>query len=542
MDETPFRKVACPSCGAPLLFGPNDGTTTRCEFCGAVVERPAQPSRPAPLPPAAPGGSAPPPDWHPPAAPPPSRPIFAGLAFFLIALLAVGLLLIGIFFANSQSHFLEPSLHVNNPIELISAGPAAAPDFIAMAYDSSADTYLLARLSPANHRAVWRGKTFEEISAVRAIAAGEDKFFTAEGSRLMAYSAENGTLLWQAGLSDQLGYCDECLSARGNRVIALTQDYEIQAFDADAGASAWQRRMDGYTTGFSIADGALWVIDKVGDGYRLLLLSLADGTVQRQIVPECKREDGLWSTGLDASSMFLFDPDPSAVSSSRSVYLLYGWSPGCIERWDSSTGKMIWQTPDKDGYSPSEDYATLDAVETLFFSTESNLWAADKATGKIRILSQGGDYNLVPIALEQGTLIVRTERMRGTKQYGLWGVDPSQGETLWQYTFDKGAPLDPPDAMGGLVDNDESTWTWRMTGGQMLLMEFQAAPNQIIFRTLNPRDGSVTIGKTIALDVSGDFYAAPTIVAWQDPVVWVIVETKLLAIEISSMSVKYSYP
>ena len=41
MPEPQLRKVACPSCGAPLLFGAGE-ITTRCTFCQAVVERPLQ--------------------------------------------------------------------------------------------------------------------------------------------------------------------------------------------------------------------------------------------------------------------------------------------------------------------------------------------------------------------------------------------------------------------------------------------------------------------------------------------------------------------
>jgi outer membrane protein assembly factor BamB len=538
MDQPPLQKVACPSCGAPLLFGPHDGKTTRCQFCNAVVERPARPSRPVQKPTFA----SPPPPAHPAAAVAPPSSTFFGCAILLSILVAAGLILLVVFLAGSQTIFSKPALSVNSPIALLPTGQTTAPDFISVAYDSSAGTDLLVRLSPANRRVVWRGKTFKDLSAIRAIAAGEDRFFTAEGDELHAYSAADGSPLWQAKLSDQLGYCDGCLSVGGDRVIALTQDYVIQAFDAGTGDPAWRRRMDGYTAGFSIADGAVWVIDKADDAYGLLLLSLGDGTVQRQIVPECRREDGLWSNGVNASSKFVLDPVPSVASPDRSIYLLYAWSPSCVERWSESTGAMVWQTGDKDGYSPSEDYATLVTADTLFFSTEGNLWAADKATGKIRALAQGGDYYLVPLALEQGTLIVRTERRRGSRQYGLRGMDPAQGEILWQYTIDKGAPLDPPDSIAGLVDSDQSAWTWRMADGPMVLINFQADPNQIVFQTINPKDGSIADGKTIALGGSSDFYPPPTVVAWQDPLVWVIAERKLLAIDIVSMSVKYSFP
>jgi hypothetical protein len=329
---------------------------------------------------------------------------------------------------------------------------------------------------------------------------------------------------------------------RGDRVVALTQDYTLQAFDTGSGASAWQRRLDGYARGFSVADGAVWVIDKSGDATAVFALNLADGKVQRQIVPECDSPHSGGSSGLDSSSTFMFDPDPSVLSSSRSLYLLYGWSPGCVERWDAPFDGKAWQTENNSGFSPSGNFSVLAAPDALYFASDNNLWAADRATGKIRALMQGGDYKLVPLTLSQGVLIVRTERTRGTAQFGLIGVDPAGGDTLWQYTVDKGAPLDEPDSIAGLVDGDQSGWTWRILGDQLALMIFRADPNQLAFQTVNPKDGTVTAGKAVALTVDGDFYAPPTIVAWQDPVVWLLVDSKLLAVDAVAMSVKFSYP
>jgi len=540
MNESPLKKVACPSCGAPLLFGPNDGATTRCQFCGAIVERPVSPEKAS-----APAENAPEPSDYPtvpyyPASKP--NPVVGWLIFAAIAVgLCVGLVAI-VATRSGGGIFSKPALSVESPIALLPVDQAQAPDFIAWTYDPDADTYQTARINPAKSSVVWRGKTQKDIGDVSAIVGAGDKFFTVEDTGLYAYRASDGSLIWQAALADKLSYCDGCLGVRGDRVVALTQDYTLQAFDTESGASAWQRRLDGYTSSYSISDGSVWVIDKAGDGNGLLALGLEDGKVQRQIVPKCEGPDGFGESGLDNSATFLFDPDPSVLASSRSVYLLYGWAPGCIERWNAPFGGNAWQTENKDGYSPSGDYSMLSAADTLYFAADNNLWAADKDTGKVRALFQGGDYNLVPLALAQGVLIVRTKRTRGTEQFGLIGVDPTSGATLWQYTIDKGAPLDEPDAIAGLIDGDQTGWTWRVLGGQMVLMIFQADPNQLAFQTVNPQDGTVTAGKTIALKVSGDFYAPPTIIAWQDPVAWFLVESDLAAFDAGAESIKFSYP
>jgi outer membrane protein assembly factor BamB len=436
----------------------------------------------------------------------------------------------------------KPALAVESPIALLPVDQAQAPDFIAWTYDPDADTYQTARINPAKRSVVWRGKTYKDIGDLNAIVAAGDKFFAVAGTGLYAYRSSDGTLIWQAALSDKLGYCAGCLTVRGDRVVALTQDYNLEAFDTENGASAWQRRLDGYTSDYSIADGAAWVIDKTGDGYSLLALDLADGKVRQQIAPECSNAHLDETGALDSSSVFLFDPDPAVLSTSRAVYFLYGSELGCLERWNAPYAAKGWQTINSDGFSFSGDYALLPTADTLFFAADNNLWAADKTTGKLSTLSQGGDYKLVPLTLAQGVLIVRTERTRGTPQFGLIGVDPAGGNTLWQYTIDKGAPLDEPDSIAGLIDGDQSGWTWRILGDQMVLMIFQGDPNQLVFQTINPKDGTVAEGKTVALNVSGDFYAPPAIIAWRDPVAWFLVESDLVGFDAGAMSIKFSYP
>ncbi len=540
MDETPLKKVACPSCGAPILFGPHDGTTTRCQFCGAVVERPAPAEKPS-----APAEKIPEPSDFPDVSyTPPSKP--NPIVGWLIAAIIVGGLIVGAFgiYAGFSGGGIiaKPALSVFSPIALLPVDQAQAPDFLAWTYDFGADTYQTARINPAKRSVVWRGKTNKDIGDVSAIVAAGDKFFTVEATGLYAYRASDGTLIWQAALSDKLGYCAGCLTVRGDRAIALTQDYNLEAFDTENGASAWQHRLDGYTNGFAVADGAAWVIDKAGDGYSLLALDLADGKVRQQIAPVCSNAHLDESSSLDSSSVFLFDPDPAVLSASRAVYFLYGSELGCLERWNAPYAAKVWQTINSNGFSFSGDDALLPTADTLFFAADNNLWAVDKTTGKLRTLSQGGDYKLVPLALDQGVLIVRTERIRGTAQFGLIGVDPAGGNTLWQYTIDKGAPLDDPDSIAGLIDGDQTGWTWRLLGDQMILMIFQADRIQLVFQAINPKDGTAAAGKTIALNISGDFYAPPTLIAWQDPVAWFLVDSDLVGFDAGAMSIKFSYP
>lgn len=539
MADPQLKNVDCPTCGASLLFGAGV-ITIRCQFCNAVVERPARAGMPATLR----SDSAVPPRAHPASADPApdSSRFFIRSAFILGLVCAFGVIAMAVFFIirqASQSGFI---LFVTGPISELSTDTPGEPEFISLSSDLDSEGYFFARLNPVRRKVVWRGKKFESISDVRTIVTGDGKFFTVEGTELHAYRDTDGSGIWQAKLSDELGYCDECLSVSGGRAVALTQDYVIQAFDTSTGNSAWKRRMNGYTGGFTIADEGLWVIDKVESQVSLFLLSLDDGTVLKQITPECRRTDGAITNKLDSISPFFLDPDPSVRSSSRSVYLLYGWYPGCIERWDATSTTLLWQVEDDGGYSPSRDFATLFTPDTLFISYEDTLWSVSKADGQIRVLSEGGDYTLVPLALEKDTLILRTKRTRGTEQFGLRGIDPARGEILWDYPIEKSEPVDPPDAAFGHVDDDSSIWGWRMIDGKLRLFIFQADPNQVTFDTINPKDGSSSGREILALPIDGDSYFGPEILAWRDTVLWFVADAKLMAMDISTAKLMCNFP
>jgi LSD1 subclass zinc finger protein len=538
MPEPQVRKVACPSCGAPLLFGPGE-ITTRCPFCHAVVERPLRADQPATVK-SGPADSRP---SHPSTGSSPVNPIsiFAFLALGLGAVVAVGIIVMAIVFSENGPSS-GSRLIFNGPIVTLPTDRTEGPDFIAFAYDISAETNLFLRVDPVAGKVVWRGKKIEDSSNLQELVLGDARFFTAEGSELHAYRSADGVELWQARLSDKLGYCEGCLSAEGNRVVALTQDYVIEAFDAETGASAWKRRMDGYTSGFTIADGGLWVIDKADGEFSLLFLSLADGSVVRRITPDCPSKDGFGGSRLDSAAMFLLDPAPSVRSADRSIYLMYGFFPGCVERWDAATATRIWQVEEDRGFSPSRDFATLFTQDTFYFAYEKTLWSAAKADGRFRTVADGGDYDLVPLALEQDVLILRTKRTRGTTQFGLRGFDPAAGTILWDHPIENSAPYDPPDAAFRDVDEDQAIWTWRISGGLLHLYVFQANPNQLTFPTLDPKTGTLSAGETLAFSFDSDSYFGPEILYWKDSIVWIMVDSRLMAVDTAAAAVKYHFP
>jgi outer membrane protein assembly factor BamB len=538
MDKNSYQKIACPSCGAALLVDPG-AETTRCTFCGLVIQWPRKRVAPPSAPNESATGRMPKENFGPMTGPARTPRPFRALAVFLSLgiVAATGLIVCLVIGMGATRGVLAPALSLTGPFVLLETGSDTPPDVIALGYDSNADKYQLARFSPARRTAVWRGKTFGDISGVDRIAAGGESFFTVEGEQLHAYRAADGGALWQAGLPDKLGYCPECLSVKGSRVIVMTRDYTLQAFDAATGETAWTRRLAGYTDGFWIVDDFALVIDQeAGEEYSLFELNLSNGDVNRKMTPECTGESGFSSEHLNSNSAVIPDPE-----SADSVYLIYGFTPGCIERWDLAGGNRVWQSVNEKGYSPSQDYSTLIAAGTFYFAYDNLLWATDTAGGKTRLVAQVQDYEPVPLALSGQRLIVRVKRTRGSTKYGLWGMDPASGEKIWEHPFATGVPLDPPDGANGLVDSDQSVWTFRMGDGRMIVLEFQAQPNQLVFTALDPQNGNTAEEKTLKLNFEDDYFV-PVILGWRDPVVWLILDSKILGIDIGTGKIVSTYP
>jgi outer membrane protein assembly factor BamB len=544
-SDSQYRKVACPSCGAPLVIRPGDGRIIHCQFCGATIQAPEPPP---PVTPPAPAGSQPsvltlPLDF--PAqdagstgkiALPIGCLVGAGIA------LAIGILLYLGFSPSAPETILRRPLSVTGAVPLLAGDPQVALDFIVTAFDVDADKYLFARVSAKDHKALWRGTTFDSISDFQGLTAVGDAFYSTKGTTLLAFNALDGSQRWSATLSDKLGYCAECLSVAGTRVIVLTQDYTFQVFDAATGDLVWQRRMAEYTRSFQLWNDSLLVVDKVDDSYSLLFLDIASGNIRQQITPSCKTLDGYSSEDLGTTSTFLVAPDSAGPAAGGALYLVYGWPESCVERRDLATGKLIWQQVSADGFSPGGDVYPVLTEDSLFLGFENTLLAAKTADGTFRTVLQAQDNSLVPLALINGTLIARAKTTRGSTRFSLWGLDPANGEKLWEHTLGKSGPMDPPDSVSGLVDDDQSAFTWRSLDGRFTILDFQANPNQLELQFLNTKDGNPGIGEKVAINVTGDFYFVPKVLGWEDPIVWLYVESSVLGVDIQSGKITYSYP
>ena len=459
----------------------------------------------------------------------------------VIITLAIVILIGGIlaFALSRQGNLFTPQLYASEPVVLVSSGPAEGPpDVAALFYNPDDDTRLIGLVDGSTGKLRWHAEPLAGDGYADAIAAGGDLLYVANGATLLAYRKSDGSLAWQTQMPDKLYYGDTTLLVTVGRVFTLNVDQSMQAYDAATGSLVWSRRLAGYDRTLRLMGGSLVVLDYTGDSYTysLIFLDPADGSEQRLLTPTCQY-DQYSSATLYTDSGLLY------VEAENALFLVYGSSSGCVQRLDFATGQMAWQTVSADSFSFSSDgFNALMTGTVFYFGNESQLLAVDKRTGTIRTRVANEDYDFVPLAVTGDTLLVRARRTRGTERFELWGVNAASGKSLWQMDLQGATPIDPPNELSGLVDETDTGWTWRLVPAGLILIKFQANPNQMVLDAINPTDGTLLSEQTVAMKlVTGDFYSVPTVIGWQDNLVYLSLDSKIYALDITTGDVRFHY-
>ncbi len=545
MAEKIPRTLDCPSCGAPLDYD-GKSATVRCKFCNHVTliegfkeEKPPEiiiedvhvsaPPRPviieAPIKPVVKAAAA-----------TATTGAFLGCGITAAILLIVGVIL-GFAFSQPGGPFVPRMVAMDTAV-LLPAESDAPPDVVSLFYNVNTEKRLFARVGTSNGKLAWQAEPLPGDGFADHIVTDGNLVYAASEMDLFAYHASDGSLAWQVEMPDRLEYEENSLALTAGRVVTITLDRSLQAYDAQTGQLAWSRLLSGYDRQIRLMNDQIVVMDYLGDDYTysLVFLKPLDGREESLMTPTCQIREYSSET-LDTYSGILYDPGQN------SLYLFYGTFNGCIQRIDVSTGEVSWQTPVEDGFSFTPyGFNGILTNSAIYFQSGSQLLAVDKVSGTVRTLLSNDDYEFMPLAVSGDTLIARARRTRGTERFELWGVDAGSGSKKWSLELENTKPLDPPNELVGLVDEDESGWAWRLAPTGLLLLDFQAVPNQLVLTTINPADGSKTSEIAVPLENDGsEFYSVPTVVGWWNQMVYFILDTQVYAVDTISGEIMMVY-
>jgi len=426
---------------------------------------------------------------------------------------------------------INPKLNPFGPSLLIPSEQDGNPDVVTQFYNVNDENRLLGRVSTLTGKLLWKSEPLPKDQSVDFLLTDNKNIYYVNDSFLNALNFQDGTQIWQIELPDNLEYGDESLVVAEDRIIAMTQNRTLQAYNSLTGELVWSRSLNGNDRNIRKMGSQVVILDTFSDGspYSLVFIAPGDGHETLILTPVCQAENS-FEDDLDLNSGIVFD------EYEKSLYLIYGFFDGCVQRYNLLNGQMIWQYSQDDAFNFSmDDFQPILTDSQLIFTFDHSLYMINKKSGILDSYLEEPNHELVPLTLTGNNLVIRTRRTLGTERFELWGFNISSGARSWEMITENSSPLDPPDEYQSLLDIDDFAWTWHETQDGLMVLEFQAEPNQLVIKTINLTDGSTITEKTLPLkSVSGDFYSTPEIIGWQGNLLYFTMESRLYVLDVST--------
>ena len=458
------------------------------------------------------------------------------IAWLVVAfvVLCVGGLL-AFMFMQPDSPF-RSSMGAMKPVSLVQTSDGQPAGVVSQVYHVEDEIRKIIWLDTGKNKTRWVSSPFNGDEFGELMTPAGTQVYLTSGSRLIALNDIDGSILWQTQLTDDAISYENNLVVLGGRVIVMSVDGILQAYDAQTGSPSWTRKMEGHDRKIRLVNDRLLLLDFVmGDDsdFELVLINPIDGSEQVVISPRCYRgssTDASNSDGLEADDGLIVD------ETDNSLYLVMGSFQGCVQRYDLSSGALVWEQKQEKSFAlSSNDFTGLNTDEHIFFNFYHGLAYINKTEGSWQTLVEDEDYTFIPLTFMQDMLICRVKKSSGSGKFELWGMKVTSGEVAWKYSLDNAMPLDPPDEGSATIDEDDFAWTWRAAPTGFQLLKFQGEPNRLAVITLNPVDGT-SLGETdINLKKAvTDYFSTPSIIGWQGETGWMIVGSKVVSIDITT--------
>jgi outer membrane protein assembly factor BamB len=348
--------------------------------------------------------------------------------------------------------------------------------------------------------------------------------YMAYKTTLVAFDRRDGTNVWQATLSDEVSnICQDCLQISGAWLVALTADGVLNGINAQTGALTWSVRLMATPRQLLGLGEKMAVLDEEDDVVGVNVYDPTTGTLVQRFVPECPNEP----FPNRPQTLGIYDP-LLVPGAGKNLYIpISSYRPGCIQSWDGATLTQVWQTTMPAEFVRSlsrEPYLLTD--EALYLGDGHNLSVVNLSDGAYREVFGDEDYNLVPLAAQDGVLVALAERTRGTRRYSLWGIDTTAGSQLWEYV----PAAEDLYEEGSSVVYDEGIWSAGLSLDKVVVLQAFSDPSFIDFTILNLADGAQTGANRLDLGDDGSSYWLQ-VLGWRRDRVYLVMDSRLRVID-----------
>ena len=178
-------------------------------------------------------------------------------------------------------------------------------------YNPGANDYFIGLVDIDSEKMVWHSEPLGDGTI--SLIGNSNQVFAANDAQLMAYHTEDGTLAWQTEMSDSLGYSDVNLLVSPNRLITLTSDQTITAYDSESGIQVWSREQSAPGSTMQLMGDTLIVVDYIEGSYddSLFFIDPNTGEQLEVITPVCDINGN--SDHMDSSTGVVFDQIENSI-------------------------------------------------------------------------------------------------------------------------------------------------------------------------------------------------------------------------------------
>lgn len=553
-----FQIVKCPSCGAPLDLKPGHERSFKCAFCGTTLQDQTskeeeetgifpkliiQTSTYSPPPVItystgdASGSGV-------------GRAVGCLVAIIVLATVipvVIGVLgaagiTLGSIFAVIQGEKGLEELMSNGPQSILPIGPDiysfGAATLLPSDNDSQTDYIGVASLSDNTQRLLYIDLDAETPQRWQSEPLGDDasyiyNFFAANNSfvyftvktKLYAFNRMDGKTVWQTTLPDEVtNICEDCLRVTGQRVIALTADGTLQAYDAQTGQPVWNVKLNEQPRQLLILGGNPAVKDDRDEHISLFVYNALDGALLHTIQPQCVNN----FSQDDPQEPYIYDPMWPAADGQSVIFGFGTYDPYCVQQWNGVTGTMAWEAliTDESGSAIRPEDEILVTDSGLYLPAYQELWFVNTTDGTYQRLLRNEDYDLTPLGVVQDTLIVNAYRRVGTARNEIWALGPD-GTVKWSFVP---TTEDRMDNLQSEVAYQEGLWTPIVGEDAVYILTAYSEPKRIGFEKINLQDG--TSGGQKILNIPSDFDVGSvwfSVMGTDHPNVWVVM-TDIVAV------------